>query len=248
MMRSENSYFDVYPRIVRAGNSAAIHIHPLFDHVRFIDGETYDISIQPMEETGFSKDPIAFKAQPIDGDLIVNFQLDGEQEFILQVQRTGNENKKRLSHFHIYAVADDLFSLTPYKGDLHMHSNASDGLESPAYVAAACREIGMDFIAITDHRQYAPSLTAIQAFSGVDTDFRLFPGEEVHPPENRVHMINFGGKYSVNEMFKTDGYRAEVQAIEDGLAGFPPGLLRYQYVFFATLTGSIITAIMFLKP
>jgi hypothetical protein len=75
MMRSENSYFDVYPRIVRAGNSAAIHIHPLFDHVRFIDGETYDISIQPMEETGFSKDPIAFKAQPIDGDLIVNFQL-----------------------------------------------------------------------------------------------------------------------------------------------------------------------------
>ena len=48
-----------------------------------------------------------------------------------------------------------------------MHSHYSDGQESPAYVAAACRREGLDFMALTDHGQYKPSLEAQQAFENV---------------------------------------------------------------------------------
>ena len=95
----------------------------------------------------------------------------------------GNDPKRALASFRVYAVADDLFSLQPYKGDLHQHSHHSDGKEAPAYVAAYNRKLGMDFMALTDHHKYAPSLEAIQAFEGLPIDLRIFPGEEVHAPD-----------------------------------------------------------------
>ena len=88
-------------------------------------------------------------------------------------------------------------SLSPYKGDLHIHSNRSDGREPPAHVAARCRQIGLDFVALTDHHQYAPSLEAIAAFTAAPVDLALYPGEEVHAPGNPIHIVNFGGRFSV---------------------------------------------------
>jgi predicted metal-dependent phosphoesterase TrpH len=68
-------------------------------------------------------------------------------------------------------------------------------------VAAACRQIGLDFMALTDHRAYQPSLDARDAFTGLALDLRIYPGEEVHPPGNPVHIVNFGGSFSVNALF-----------------------------------------------
>ena len=99
----------------------------------------------------------------------------------------------------------------------------SDGKESPAFLAASCRKIGLDFMAITDHRQYAPSLEAIRAFEGIDTDLRIYPGEEVHPPNNPVHIVNFGGSFSVNELFQSQAYASEVAAWERELTDVPSG-------------------------
>jgi hypothetical protein len=105
-----------------------------------------------------------------------------------------------------------------------MHSSASDGKEAPAYVAAACRQIGLDFMALTDHRNYAASLEAQAAFAGLPVDLRIYPGEEVHAPGNRVHIVNFGGSFSVNQRFADDpaAYQAEVQALSAGLTDLPP--------------------------
>ncbi len=125
--------------------------------------------------------------------------------------------------FRLYALEADLFQRRPYKGDLHMHSTRSDGNEAPAYVAGACRRIGLDFMALTDHRQYGPSLEAMRAYDGLALDLQMFPGEEVHPPENPVHIVNFGASFSVNAIFREDEprYRAEVAAIAAGLVDFP---------------------------
>jgi predicted metal-dependent phosphoesterase TrpH len=83
--------------------------------------------------------------------------------------------------FSVYSVNDDLLSRVPYKGDMHIHTYYSDGIESPAYVASSCRKIGLDFVAITDHGKYFPSIEAIDTFKDLDLDFKIFPGEEVHP-------------------------------------------------------------------
>lgn len=51
------------------------------------------------------------------------------------------------------------------------------------------------------------SLRAIAAYSQVPIDFHIYRGEEVHPPYCAVHIVNFGGELSVNEMSlsKIDG-------------------------------------------
>jgi len=84
-------------------------------------------------------------------------------------------------------------------------------------------------MAVTDHHRYRPSLEAICAFEGLDCDLAIYPGEEVHPPDNPTHIINFGGSYSINECFASDDYHADVRAIQARLGDLPPGVDPYQY-------------------
>jgi len=52
----------------------------------------------------------------------------------------------------------------------------------------------------------------------LDLDFRIYPGEEVHPPGNPVHMVNFGGRQSVNVLAgDADRYGAELAALAASL-------------------------------
>lgn len=112
-----------------------------------------------------------------------------------------------------YALNDDLFELNPYKGDNHLHTCCSDGSESPMYMAAACCKLGYDYCVITDHHQYGPSLTAIDFYKDTNVDFLIVPGEEIHSPDNFVHIINWGGNASVNKWFEDNEpeYRAAVE-------------------------------------
>ncbi|HVZ22022.1 MAG TPA: PHP domain-containing protein [Vicinamibacterales bacterium] len=49
----------------------------------------------------------------------------------------------------------DLVTDLHIRGDLHMHSTWSDGRDSIETMALACRELGYEYIAITDHSQRA---------------------------------------------------------------------------------------------
>jgi hypothetical protein len=229
MIRKENLYFDVFPRVVRADHEATITIRPLFNHCRLADEETYHVTIIPTEGTTGQttwSDHDRISLQPSAGVLQVPYFFAGEQEYALLVWTMESQSP---TEFRLYAVEDDLFVRRPYKGDIHLHSHYSDGRESPAYVAGASRRIGLDFMAVTDHRQYAPSLEAIRAFEDAEVDLRIYSGEEVHPPGNPVHIINFGGRFSLNERFQTEAYRAEVKAIEGTLTDLPSGVDRYPY-------------------
>ncbi|MBO5763403.1 MAG: PHP domain-containing protein, partial [Lentisphaeria bacterium] len=147
------------------------------------------------------------------GDLLCEVRVtrEGEYVFYLESQAEDGSFVQELV-LCVYAVKEDLYRLMPYKGDFHMHSCCSDRKESPEYVAATCRKNGFDFMALTDHRQYAPSLTAKQAMADYGCDMLVCPGEEVHLPDNPVHIVHFGGKYSVNELAYNDEakYRAGV--------------------------------------
>ena len=125
--------------------------------------------------------------------------LTGQQEVKLTVVAQGQP----LVEFRLYVVTADLWALNPYKGDMHMHSTGSDGVEAPAVVAAKGRRIGLDFMALTDHGNYAPSIEAQDAFRGLALDLALERGEEVHGPGNGVHIIHYGGSESVNTWLHT---------------------------------------------
>ena len=146
---------------------------------------------------------------PVEGEYTIRLDVaDGTGEFVEKAV------------FSIYALRDDLYRLTPYKGDFHMHSTASDGVHSPEYVAASCRKTGFDFMALTDHRLYEPSLVAQKAMAEFGCDMLVTPGEEVHLPDNGVHIINFGGRSSINKL-ATDDERAYFAAVDEYMKTVP---------------------------
>lgn len=133
-----------------------------------------------------------------------------EQEYHLRVFRVAEQKEELVARLPLYALEADLLACRPWKGDLHMHSIRSDGQDTPQHVAAACRRIGFDFMALTDHRRFTPSLEAIDAFAPVPHDLVLLTGEEVHPPDNPVHIVHVGGPESINERFDSDEYRRAI--------------------------------------
>jgi hypothetical protein len=83
-----------------------------------------------------------------------------------------------------------------WKGNIHTHSNASDGARTPEEVCATYREAGYDFLALTDH------FLAKYSFPVVDTrpfrthGFTTILGAELHAPATALgemwHILAVG--------------------------------------------------------
>ncbi|MDO4331304.1 MAG: hypothetical protein Q4C58_01305 [Eubacteriales bacterium] len=218
-MENVYSFYDIYPKVVQVQTDAAITIRALDRHCFFQDKKNYFVVVIPMNhitaDTAHIDYPV-FSCAAADNTLSFSYLCSDEQPYTVMVQ-DGDETLCTLS---FYAVREDLYGLLPFRGNMHAHSFRSDGAESPELVAANYRKAGFDFLAITDHEQYPPSLEAIRAFEGLDLDFRLFPGEEVHTPRNKIHILNFAGEQSVNQFFRDhpDLYEQEVRAIMEKLS------------------------------
>lgn len=205
--------YDVFPKVVVCGKKATVNVRPLGGRREFEPGREYTLIISALDG-GFPQDfPAAgdFYTQKIQCDEAGGFSFEHtyetEQEYIVRFC-TDSEGKCETEEFSLYCVEEDLSGRYPFMGDLHMHSNLSDGCQTPEVVAANYRRYGYDFTVISDHCRYYPSLRAIECYKDVKTEFNIVPGEEVHLPPvygktNDVHIVNFGGEYSINAL--TDG-------------------------------------------
>lgn len=223
-MNQSVQYFDVSPLTVRADEISEVRIRPRYEQAAFPPAERVRVAVVPglgalpdgrqldfsWEKTSDPFELVDWKLHE-DGSLFVRARFAGEQEHIIIVEDTDGN---LLREFSVYSLLPDWYGLLPFKGDFHVHTLRSDGKESPAYVAARYREAGFDFLAISDHHRYEPSLEAIDYWRRHPTGLTLLPGEEVHPPECPVHMLNFGGRFSVNALFREDEakFRREVEA------------------------------------
>lgn len=231
-MKTELAYYDLLPRVVPCGRTVPLVVRPRDRHARFEDGKAVHVHVIPMEGGHPSFSPPGHpvvEVQPTDGALRFEALFPTEQQYTLILCDSPDywDSSRRIS-LQLYALQEDLLALRPLRGCTHAHSCHSDGVESPEMVAACYREIGFDFLAITDHHRYQPSLEAMAAYRGLAIDMTLLPGEEVHPPRNPIHIINFGGSFSVNDWIKTrpEAYEKEVAAIQAGLQ-VPPGCEPY---------------------
>ncbi len=68
-------------------------------------------------------------------------------------------------------------SLRLYKGDLHMHTVASDGALTVEEVASSAMQQGLDFIFITDHNNVAHN-SSLPAYGPIADRLSVFPGSE----------------------------------------------------------------------
>ncbi len=204
----EHRYFRVTPQIVPADRETMITIRSLDSKKGFLEGKKYRLRYFAVDRSGTLPAPLWREQEVVaaQGSLTFTQCFWGEQEHYVYIE--GIDVVKNL-RFSIYSLKEDLFGKVPLKGDFHMHSNNSDGVDYAPHVPAMCRKIGFDFMALTDHRQYVPSLEAIAAYHEVPIDLIMLPGEEVHPDGNNVHMINFGGQISVNDFIRE--HRAEYE-------------------------------------
>lgn len=205
-------YYDVYPKVVPADERSVIRIRPRFEHAAFPEDAEISVSHTFIDRTSPTREP-EWKIE--EGTLIVSDLFESEQEHCLQVTMKLQNGKEKRVDFSVFSLLPDWYALRPFKGDMHLHSSRSDGKEEPRYLAARYRQAGFDFMALTDHRRYEPSLEIIEYWKDLNPEFKLFPGEEVHAPDNPVHIVNFGGKRSVNDIYREDEekYRKEVEEI-----------------------------------
>lgn len=221
-MKTTLEYYDIFPKILCTEFASVVTIQALGEHTAFDDSKKYRVELIPMNETLINlpeESYQSFDTVYVNGVLQFQCLLPGEQQYAVLLQKQEGGRWESCCELRIYALRPDFFRLRPLRGDMHCHTCRSDGAEGPSIVAANYRKAGFDFLSITDHGQYEPSLEAIRAYEKIPMSFRLFGGEEVHPPHNNNHTIHFGGDYSINEIFRKDPeqYEREVDEIEGEL-------------------------------
>jgi len=78
------------------------------------------------------------------------------------------------------------------KGDFHLHSNASDGVQSPTWVMETAAANGVQVLSLTDH-DTTEGLAQAQAAAD-RLGLRLIPGMEISTDVNKIdaHLLAFG--------------------------------------------------------
>lgn len=215
-MKAELHNFTIFPMVFPAGQEVLFTVKPRGAHGYF-DGP-YKIVVQRMDSGSATQPFTAWNAITLDvtadEDHCLRFSYTAEEEGELAVAIV-KENAWAF-RLPVYALAEDLACRIPLRGDLHMHTCRSDGREAPAIVCANYRKIGYDFIVITDHGSYFPSLEAIEAYKGVKTALNILPGEEVHLPETDTHIVNAGGLFSVNGLLESSANYTLTKGSDEG--------------------------------
>ncbi len=245
MDKELNCYFRVSPAVVPANKASKVCISCFEPKFGFKEGVKYIIDIIPASimNVPFSQNLLIpeiaknferAEAVAHNGTLCFEYNFKNEQKWTLHIfssEKTAEGYEKfdpqndgwipLIKNFNMgirlemYSLDADLYELRPYKGDLHLHSNCSDGAETPETVAANYRKEGFDFISITDHHKYGSSELAMKKLQGLDTRFTLYSGEEVHNDDfGQIHIINFDSKSSVNDRILGDERPAILAEIE----------------------------------
>lgn len=167
---------------------------------------------------------------------VLQFDYTFAEEMMYKLQLYKDD--KMLEEMQVYALEEDLYALTPLRGDFHGHSFRSDGKRDPAALAGHYREQGYDFFSLTDHNRYYPGGEVDEVYAGVDTGFTRVLGEEVHTPGCLVHIVHVGGKKSVAANYVSDreGYEKEVLECLSRVPETVPAQYRERYarVMWAT--------------
>lgn len=208
----------LYPLVFRADETAKIYftlsekVDPSLLTAKIVPMEQYAIQHKDYHINELYRYPFEEVCDEGDGLFSVTHTFGGEQRHNVRIYYDG----KLLGRLHAYSVAEDLAKLNCYKGDTHLHTNCSDGEGTPFEVACAYRAIGCDFIVVTDHHRYWPSVQADEEVSALTEAFTVIRGEEIHNMDmGYFHIINMGGSVSVNEIIENDDayVQAEVNKI-----------------------------------
>ncbi len=197
---------ETYPKAVAANRRHTLYFRLSGD----LPAEGIQVKVQPMEIYGVSHAPdywshhadrYSWSDLTCQGDGLYTAEVDfaAEQRYSLKL-RCGEDI---FYSGYAYAVEPDLGALRPYKGDTHLHTSRSDGTSPPFETACAYRANGYDFIAVTDHGRYYPSVDLAAELKPLTDRFYVMPGEEVHPKGGSYfHIISLNADRHITEVFE----------------------------------------------
>lgn len=210
---------EVFPRVYRSGCSQRIFLK-LAEHadqevsVRIFGMERYTVPHSPLYRIDeYDRHPFRPMEHLGEGLYSAEYDFPFEQRYRLWIKVGDTIISKNED---LYAVDADLAALRALKGDTHLHSNRSDGEDTPFAVGLDYRRAGFDFIALTDHHRMWPSVEAKEAFEKLTEAFTVIRAEEVHNRDmGYFHIVNLNGSFSVNDYIEEDQDRAaeEVRTI-----------------------------------
>ena len=234
---------DLYPRVVAAHSRQTVHFvlggDSLSDgplQVRLVPMEVYDISHAPDYWSHHADRYEWVDLTPCgDGHYTADLTFGAEQRYSLKL-RAGEEITYPV---YLYAVEPDLAPLRPFKGDTHLHTNRSDGKDEPFAAACAARSAGYDFLAVTDHGRYYPSIDLAAELAPLTDRFYIMPGEEVHPKGGSYfHIVSLGADRHITEVFeqRPDEVAAGIEEILStrDLSGLPDPRAAAYRIFIAS--------------
>ena len=251
-MKRELHHYDIFPKVIMVGEEVTITLKPLGYHAAFTGNEEFRlistahgaVDDYPARNNYKKIDMVIGE----DGCARFTWTFPEESEYLIRMIERDKRNRE--TDFSVYALAEDMRGRYPYRGDLHMHTCRSDGSQCPAVVVANYRRHGYDFTIISDHGRYYPSLEAIDIYKDIPTEMTVVAGEEIHLPDNDTHMLNFGGKYSINGLVEgtdqnkesdrramidnpppvlsVEEYKKEVNALAETL-NIPDGIEKFNY-------------------
>jgi DNA polymerase (family 10) len=223
--------FQAYPGVVRteAAGEAKSRVHlrsGLPVDLRIIPRESYGAALHYF--SGSKEHNVALRTLGVRRGLKINEygvfrevgsgggedeRLGGEEErdVFLSVDLPWISPLLRENRGEIEAAADDrlpeLLALEDIRGDLQMHSTWSDGANSLAEMAEACRNRGYQYMSITDHSQ------AVTVAGGLEPEAVRKQWEEIDEVRERVEGIH---------LFRS----LEVDILKDGSLDMPDEILE----------------------
>lgn len=156
------------------------------DDRRFSDGRQF-------RERGPRFEDLKIKREGED-TIVVKVPLRGEHRhaFVFYLPLKKGEKKREERFYAVCTLAPDAFALRPFKGEIHQHSNVSDGRTEPRDHVRYARAAGFDFIAVTDHRSSRQNPIVAAAAKDSGSGLVTYPGEEMHNVGHILHSICLG--------------------------------------------------------
>jgi len=105
--------------------------------------------------------------------------------------------------------------MNEYIGSIHIHSVFSDGSGKADEIAAIASEVGLDFIALTDHNTLRALEEGYEKYYG---NTLLICGTEINDKHNKNHYLAFGINKSPSTRIPVKEYVRQVK--EEGGIGF----------------------------
>lgn len=150
---------------------------------RYSDSEKYITQIYP--------EPLDFKLEG--NEIVVDVKLTGVNVHSIVFAKLPAAKRFRNFRFiKLLTVDKETFKYRPFKGNVHQHSNVSDGKLDPVDHVAFARIGGMDFIGVSDHYAYKQNKSVIDFAAECGSGLTVYPAEEMHTPGSVLHSLSIG--------------------------------------------------------